>query len=124
MFKYKLHIIDGKSVYISDTLIEKITKICSICEIRKNNNEFPHWRRKCRKCFTKYNRQYRKNNNEHLRVYSRNLYKKHKLKLSDYYIKRLIHETVGVDCKDIPKELIELKRKQLKINRLLEQQTL
>jgi len=42
-------------------------------------------------------------------------------KLSDYYVKNKIRDATGISAKDIPQELVEAKRIELKIIRLIKE---
>jgi hypothetical protein len=73
-----------------------------------------NWQEKNKEAHTKYQRQYHK-------VYAPQYNKKQVERLTDGYVKSIIVGKSRLSTKDIPQELIELKRRQLKLTRLIQE---
>ena len=77
----------------------------------------------CLDCFNLSRREYRKKNS--YKIYKRNCdsakryFTKNLNSLSDTYIKSLLAKNSSLSAKDIPNDLIELKREQVKLLRVL-----
>ena len=73
---------------------------------------------KCKECSKEYSRLYHIANKERINKRQAAVKKEATDNLSDYYLKMKIKSDLGiVKHDDIPQELIELKRKQLKLHR-------
>ena len=108
-------------------------KACTKCG-KENNRAYSY----CKKCVQSYNKEYRKNNITTLaakqkerdkirnkkntarrKLIDKKKHIKNVVLLSDKYVKYLIRKDLNLTSVDIPIELVELKRIQLKITREL-----
>ena len=117
-----------------------MTKQCSKCKETKNITLFRkvwnYWTTKdkinhkrstitntCLDCFNLLRKEYCKKNSYKRYKYNRNSAKRYFTKnlnsLSDIYIKSLLAKNSLLSAKDIPNDLIELKREQIKLLRIL-----
>ncbi|HSH51183.1 MAG TPA: hypothetical protein VK982_05625 [Bacteroidales bacterium] len=90
----------GKEFYVSKSAIEKDTPRGGFCSRKcfyKNRNIYPNTLELRKKVLEKWNRE----------------------NISDYYVRSLLYRTADLDREDIPKELIELKRLNIKRKRKL-----
>ena len=103
-----------------------MTKQCSKCKIFKeivlfmkrsaNKSNYGSW---CKKCGNAYNRKHRVDYIEKHKIWERNQQRKDIKNLANHYIRDTISKGSSLQHKDIPNELVEIKREQLKILRLL-----
>ncbi len=85
-----------------------------------------HYQKKNAKKLRRMRKEYKKENAE--KINAQNV--QHRKRMSDQYIKKLIANQISrgsgttIKFKNIPNEIIELKRKQIQIKRLIKQQSL
>jgi len=102
---------------------------CKICtntsvKIYKNNNKNKikekrkTYQEKNKVKISVYKKTYRRENREKIHAQQKKYDKKYSEKLNDCYIKGLLTVRNNLKVKDIPLELIELKRKQIELIRL------
>ena len=116
-----------------------MTKQCSTCKkvkdltmfyrdkLRKDGRKY-----NCKACSEIFNKRWRKNNpekysqynctprkNEAMKLKSKLRSRQHRHDMSDMYIRNLLAMNVNLKPKDIPKELVECHRTNLKLKRML-----
>lgn len=118
--------------------MDEIVKICKIHGALKINEVYMHGKKNitCRKCkinnaskFRKknpekikiYNKKYKYDNKEKIALSSLERSRRHRKNLQDCYIRAKLSKYSHLSCKDIPQELVELKRVQLQIRRHLKE---
>lgn len=67
----------------------------------------------------KRSRIYIENNKEHVRIMINKNVKKHVMNIADSYVKRKLNQLYGLEYTQIPQDLIELYRANLKLKRLI-----
>jgi len=71
--------------------------------------------------YLKYKKKYREQNQDKIFEYNKKYGKQNIDKIKDNYIKRLLYGNSGIKFQDITSELIEAKREQIKLFRLIKQ---
>jgi len=114
------------------------TKICIKCGEEKSLNSFyKDYNSKCKMCCIEYSKKYREQNIDKCHKsgkkyreqnrdkcfeYSRKKHKQNKENLTNTYIRNLLNNGISrIKNKDIPLELIQAKREQIKLFRLIKQ---
>lgn len=102
-------------------------KLCWSCKTIKDKSEFvKSGRGRCFKCRAAAQALWKKNNPEKVRLQANRSLAKHSAELSDTYISNNLRKTLNqnkglnISMKDIPQELIDLKRKELLIKRKIQ----
>ena len=100
-------------------------RYCSICKIIKDHKEFqPIIGKPCLVCKRKESTKWKKNNPEKVKAINNNL-RQQRINLTDYHISCTIRKNlnenhaVKISVKNIPKEFIDLKRKEILTKRLI-----
>jgi hypothetical protein len=98
-----------------------LSNICKVCRAawrrqnpEQNRKDVKAWKERCKegKCFPEYVRLNR-------RRHEKQRYKRAIIELRDCYIKDLLCDGTSLKPKDIPQEMVDLKRTHLKIHRQL-----
>jgi len=131
-------------------MITLIVKKCKCCGEEKHNKEFPKIGLVCKKCKNVYNKNWRKENPEKQAKISKDYRDKHnehfksivalwaknnrdkvhlsaknqRLKLTDGSVKALLNKRLKQRILDIPSILIELKRLQITLHRLIKEKSM
>jgi len=118
--------------------MDEIVKICKIHgELTidkvyiKRRSKYKYIGYDCKTCASERSKIYRKKNIEIIKMLHKNnaktlrfklcrkkLKNKNRINLTDYYIKQLLVKHTDIKVKEIPKELIEIKRLQIKLQRI------
>ena len=102
-----------------NTLLKENKRICRVCNKPKKNKTFikkSHLTNVCLDCYNPMVEASKENN----RVWTRRYGKIERDNLEDSYVKTLLCRRSFLKSKDIPQELIEAKRQQVKLKRILE----
>jgi hypothetical protein len=127
--KNKEKIALGKKLWVKKNKEHVLNKCKKYYHERKNDPEFKQKRKKYREehkeCKSIKDREYRLKNKDILRVKKRIALRKARENLADYYVRNLIVDNRNysirrkISSKDIPKELVELYKENIKLRRAI-----